>query len=150
MDRLFELAPLLAAHMEAGLSERGLTSARSVVLWQLHRAGPMIQRELSRSLRMSARNVTALVDGLESAGLVTRRIDPADRRVRRVALTGDGRSAADRMAKEREGFADWLFAGADRHELRGAVAALDLALERLRAVPGPGSELPSEPSGAVS
>ena len=45
---------------------------------------------------MDAPYATLIVDTLEERGLVERRPDPADRRRKLVALTADGRAAAQR------------------------------------------------------
>lgn len=42
--------------------------------------------------------MTSLVDGLESAGLVERRPDPADRRARQIVLTAGGRRTLRRVS----------------------------------------------------
>ncbi|WP_051713048.1 MarR family winged helix-turn-helix transcriptional regulator [Actinoalloteichus caeruleus] len=47
-------------------------------------------QELSRLLRVSSATVTGLVDRLETQGLVVRRPDRDDRRVRHVLPTSDG------------------------------------------------------------
>jgi DNA-binding MarR family transcriptional regulator len=51
---------------------------------------PCSQRELAQCLHFDASNVTDIVDRLEARGLVTRTIDPNDRRVRRLVLTDKG------------------------------------------------------------
>jgi DNA-binding MarR family transcriptional regulator len=51
---------------------------------------PCSQRELAQELHYDASNVTDIVDRLEERGLVTRTIDPNDRRVRRLVLTPEG------------------------------------------------------------
>ena len=51
LERLFELALVLAEAMERGLAERGLTRARAEVLWRLGRQSPVTQRELSQALQ---------------------------------------------------------------------------------------------------
>jgi DNA-binding MarR family transcriptional regulator len=51
---------------------------------------PCSQRALAERLHFDASNVTDIVDRLEARGLVTRTIDPSDRRVRRLVLTAEG------------------------------------------------------------
>ena len=51
---------------------------------------PRTQLVLAQSLGVDRTVMTYLLDDLESAGLVERRPDPADRRARRVVLTADG------------------------------------------------------------
>ena len=46
--------------------------------------------ELAETLSCHASNVTGLVDGLESRGLLRRRPSPADRRVKVLVLTPTG------------------------------------------------------------
>jgi DNA-binding MarR family transcriptional regulator len=47
--------------------------------------------ELARTVQVSSPHMTSVLDQLERLGLVERRVDPADRRRRRVALTPAGR-----------------------------------------------------------
>ncbi|HWI31980.1 MAG TPA: MarR family winged helix-turn-helix transcriptional regulator [Microbacterium sp.] len=51
------------------------------------------QRELAELLRLDPSQVVALVDDLQSRGLVIRRPDPSDRRANVVIATEDGRIA---------------------------------------------------------
>jgi DNA-binding MarR family transcriptional regulator len=53
---------------------------------------------LADRLGVSRATVTALLDGLESAGLVARRAAPRDRRARDVTLTAAGRARAREIA----------------------------------------------------
>src|SRR5260221_4585832 len=80
MDQLFDLAVVLGEVMNNRLAEHGLTPARAEVLWVLHGTGPRTQRELSRILKCTPRNVTGLVDALEAAGFIERTAHPTDRR----------------------------------------------------------------------
>jgi DNA-binding MarR family transcriptional regulator len=51
---------------------------------------------LAERLGCDASNVTGLVDRLEGRGLLERRDDPSDRRVKRIGLTGDGAELRER------------------------------------------------------
>ena len=55
------------------------------------------QRELAQRLHFDASNVTDIVDRLEARGLVTRTVDPSDRRVRRVVLTAEGEAVHQKI-----------------------------------------------------
>lgn len=57
---------------------------------------PMTMRELADALGIDPPNATTLVDDLETLGLVRRRPDPTDRRVRLVAATARGVGLARR------------------------------------------------------
>lgn len=52
---------------------------------------------LADSLLCDASNVTGLVDRLEQRGLIERRVDPTDRRVKRIALTQEGERTREAM-----------------------------------------------------
>ncbi|MER7053331.1 MarR family transcriptional regulator [Streptomyces sp. NPDC000351] len=72
----------------------GITPAQSRLLRTLaHYGSPPRMADLAESLEVVPRAVTTLVDGLESAGKVRRVPDPANRRVIRIELTDDGRTA---------------------------------------------------------
>ncbi|WP_344856359.1 MarR family winged helix-turn-helix transcriptional regulator [Amycolatopsis ultiminotia] len=63
------------------------------VLMGAQQGGPSSQLALAQYLGLDRTVMTYLLDDLESAGLVERRPDPADRRVRRVELTEQGVTA---------------------------------------------------------
>ena len=132
LERLFELAVVLAEAMERGLAERGLTRARAEVLWRLGRQSPVTQRELSQALQCTPRNVTGLVDALEAAGFVRRSAHPTDRRATLVELTEQGRTAVGAMHAEYQQLAALLFGDLAAADLANFVATLDRVLVRLR------------------
>jgi DNA-binding MarR family transcriptional regulator len=53
---------------------------------------PLSMGELAEHLYCDASNVTGIVDRLEGRGLVERKPDPNDRRVKRLVLTAQGRT----------------------------------------------------------
>lgn len=59
-------------------------------------AGGGSQRALGRLLRLTPNRMVALVDGLETKGLIERRAHPTDRRAYELALTDEGRTALGR------------------------------------------------------
>ena len=54
-------------------------------------------RELAERLKSDPSNVTGLIDRLEARGLVERRADPTDRRIKGLALTSAGASMRERL-----------------------------------------------------
>jgi DNA-binding MarR family transcriptional regulator len=131
LGKLYELASLLAGPMDRSLAEEGLTRARAEVIWRLHQLGPVTQRELSEALRCTPRNVTGLVDALESSGLVARRTHPTDRRATLVKLTGRGLGIASEWQAGYVEFAERLFTGLDAAEIAEFVSTLGRVLKRL-------------------
>ncbi|MBO8198761.1 MarR family winged helix-turn-helix transcriptional regulator [Streptomyces smyrnaeus] len=84
---------------ELAAAEHALTGAQARVLALLARE-PAPMRQLARHLKCEPSNVTGIVDRLESRGLVERRPDPADRRVKIAAATEEGRATAARLRGE--------------------------------------------------
>jgi DNA-binding MarR family transcriptional regulator len=74
------------------------------------------QQALAEQLTVPASRMVALVDHLEDVGLVERRPDPGDRRVRRLYLTRKGRGALERAAEVAIDYETRLCAGLDREE----------------------------------
>jgi DNA-binding MarR family transcriptional regulator len=74
------------------------------------------QQALAERLGVPASRMVAMVDHLEEAGLVERRPDPADRRVRGLYLTRKGRGALERAAKIAIDYETRLCAGINREE----------------------------------
>jgi DNA-binding MarR family transcriptional regulator len=66
--------------------------------------------ELAGRLEIVPRSATTMVDGLESAGLVARRMDPSDRRSVLVTCTAQGKGLIARLDQERRSGAEALFA----------------------------------------
>ena len=81
--------------VEAQARGDGLTMPGLRLVERLHCRGPAMMRTLADELGLSPRNITALVDGLESDDLVVRRPHPSDRRVVMVELTTSGAEVAD-------------------------------------------------------
>jgi DNA-binding MarR family transcriptional regulator len=76
-------------------SELDLHPAQAGLLLQL--ASPLSMNELAAVLACDNSNVTGLVDRLEARGLVARRSDPEDRRVKQVVLTTAGARLRGRL-----------------------------------------------------
>ncbi|MFI7399561.1 MarR family winged helix-turn-helix transcriptional regulator [Streptomyces sp. NPDC049541] len=105
---------------ENAAAEHSLTGAQARLL-SLLSLEPLPMRKLAQKLKCEPSNVTGIVDRLESRGLVERRPDPADRRVKLAAATQEGRQVAKNL-RESLRFAREPLAGLGREErlaLRG-------------------------------
>jgi len=80
--------------------------------------------ELSRMLLVSNGNATAVVDRLETDGLVRRTQSDSDRRTVFVALTPEGLGQFEGLATEHEAEVDKLFAGLSGEDLDTLTAIL--------------------------
>ncbi|MER7956395.1 MULTISPECIES: MarR family winged helix-turn-helix transcriptional regulator [unclassified Streptomyces] len=83
---------------EQAASEHSLTGAQARVLGLLS-LEPVPMRKIAQKLQCEPSNVTGIVDRLESRGLVERRPDPADRRVKLAAPTPEGVDTARRLGE---------------------------------------------------
>lgn len=97
------------ADFEDAAAEHALTGAQARLV-SLLALEPLPMRKLAHKLRCEPSNVTGIVDRLESRGLVERRPDPADRRVKLAAVTEEGRVVA-RSLRESLRFAREPLAG---------------------------------------
>ena len=75
--------------------ETGLTAPQLVILQALARGGTMTLKALSSAVSLSPPTLTAILDRVERAGLVTRRRCPTDRRAVLAELTQTGHAAVD-------------------------------------------------------
>ncbi len=78
---------------EQAAAEHSLTGAQARVL-SLLSLEPLPMRKVAQRLKCEPSNITGIVDRLESRGLVERRPDPADRRVKLAAPTEEGARTA--------------------------------------------------------
>jgi DNA-binding MarR family transcriptional regulator len=85
---------LLESHVLSHYAEDQLTSSQACLLQRLKH--PMPQREAALQLGYDPSNITALADVLETKGLLERRLDPSDRRVKTLARTAEG----ERLVRE--------------------------------------------------
>ncbi len=82
------------------LAELELTEALGDVLWHLGAVGEAFpMRDLAGRLECDASNVTFLADRLEERGLIERRPDLSDRRVKLLALTTAGLAVRTRIVQ---------------------------------------------------
>lgn len=98
VDLTLGLADRTHALIADVLAELGLTPALADVLWHLDPAAPVPSlRALATRLRCDPSTVTFLADRLEAKHFATRRVDPANRRVKTLQLTPPGRRARRRL-----------------------------------------------------
>ena len=72
------------------LSELGISPQQAMALGTLEPGQPLPMSALAAELHCDNSNITGIVDRLEAAGLAERRPSERDRRVKAVALTGQG------------------------------------------------------------
>jgi DNA-binding MarR family transcriptional regulator len=90
----------LSSHADPSFNE--MTGAQKRILYFLDIEGPRRMGDIARLVAVSLPAATAVVDRLVRAGVVSRRADPADRRVIRVALSPKGHRTMARMKRLHE------------------------------------------------
>jgi DNA-binding MarR family transcriptional regulator len=83
--------------MESIAGQFDLTVQQLFALKHLAGEVPLAMSELATSLGCDASNVTSIVDKLESRGIVTRRSDERDRRVKVLTMTAAGTALQERI-----------------------------------------------------
>ncbi|SCF44132.1 MarR family winged helix-turn-helix transcriptional regulator [Micromonospora mirobrigensis] len=97
--RIMHVASAMRHYQDEEIAALGLTPAVARALDELDPDRPLPARDLAEQLRCDRSNVTALVDKLERAGLVERRVDRADRRQKTLVVTEAGRAMRDRVRR---------------------------------------------------
>ena len=118
----------LSRQLRKELAPLGITGGQASLLWAIRSHPGIGVRELAGREGVSAPAMTAYVDRLEAAGLVSRRRSNSDRRRVELALTGEGARVL-RSARSRR--TAWLAARLERLEPE-ELAAVDAALPALR------------------
>ncbi len=83
---LYDVARLMRIRFDRWARTYGMTRAQGVILARLSRMPGMTQNEMASICEVEPITVGRLVDRLEARGLLERRLDPADRRIRRLHL----------------------------------------------------------------
>lgn len=134
VDRLLQIADLFQKDMARAFDGTGLTTARVHLLWVLQHVGPSTQQSLAQLLAVSPRNITGLVDALETSGHVRRAPHPSDRRAVLVELTPAAVETMTRMQEEHEQLNATLLGAidpADRAAVERGLSAVASHLESL-------------------
>jgi DNA-binding MarR family transcriptional regulator len=121
--------PAYMKWLSAGIP--GTTYARMRLLRVLQGHGPQIMTALSDWLAVTPRNVTVLVDGLESEGLVRRVPHPDDRRATLVELTAQGDAVITEAHSQHTQRAVALFSSLDDDEQEALLVLIRRLTEHL-------------------
>src|SRR4051812_32538222 len=104
-----------------------LSPSQQATLSTVERLGPLTLGELSTAERVKPPTMTKIVAALEEQGLVSRTVDPSDRRVARVAATAAGLRFLEDSSRHKDAY----LAERLRHLDAGERAELERAAELL-------------------
>jgi DNA-binding MarR family transcriptional regulator len=100
VDSVFGLASASHAQVADLMAELDITTALANALWKLDPTGPApSMRDLGTMLRCDPSTVTFIADRLHERDLVTREVDPSNRRVKRLVLTAKGRKVRAKLTE---------------------------------------------------
>lgn len=122
---IHDVSRLRRVLFDRSLRPLGATRSQWWVLAFLSRDDGMTQTKLAEELDMGKVGLGGLIDRLETAGLVERRVEPNDRRAKRVFLTREGRRfvARNRALNQQMNLA--ILKDIPRRDLEHTVCALD-------------------------
>jgi DNA-binding MarR family transcriptional regulator len=104
----------LAAHLRLAVSRLArrlrresvsdITASQLSALYTITRLGPLTLGDLSAAEGVRPPTMTRVVASLEQLGLAARTVDPADRRVAHVAVTGRGEALVEASRHRKDAF----------------------------------------------
>jgi MarR family transcriptional regulator for hemolysin len=139
--QLTQVSRAVSRAFEAALAEAGGSLPVWLVMISLKSRRVASQRELAEAVGVQGATLTHHLNAMESAGLVTRRRDPQNRRLHVVQLTADGEALFPRLRAAATAFDRQLRAGLTESE----TGQLESLLARLR--DNVGAEARQAPAG---
>lgn len=112
----------------------GVTRAQWWVLAYLARRDGMSQIELAAALDLTKASLGTLLDRLEATGFIVRKPDGADRRVKRVFLTGKSRRLLQKLLKLEQRFNEIILRDLSDQEVDDLVRILSLVKAALKEI----------------
>lgn len=103
MILLHDVALTLRTRVDRAARMHSMTRAQWIILARLARQPGLSQNEMAAICEVEPITIGRLVDRLEARGLVERRSDPADRRIRRLHLLPAARTFVDEITAYRAG-----------------------------------------------
>jgi MarR family transcriptional regulator, transcriptional regulator for hemolysin len=94
-----DVARLLRTYADQRARDLGMTRAQWAVLARVESAEGLKQIELAETLDLQPITLTRLIDRLCDGGLIERRSDPDDRRVKRLYLTPAARPVLEGLSR---------------------------------------------------
>lgn len=129
---VFETQRLLRLYADKLAREYGLTRAQWAVLAKLERTQGQKQAELADVMEMAPISLTRLIDKLCECGLVERRSDDSDRRVKRLYLTEKAQPMLVKLAALRNEITATALAGLAPDDVRRLVSQLETVKDNVR------------------
>ena len=128
---LADASRLIRKLADRRLGTIGVTRAQWQALANLRRIGPMTQAALAEMMEVETATIARLIDRLESAGLIERKAEAQDRRVKLVTMTDKAAALMDEMGVIGQKLRDDMLVDLSPSELEGLIASLTTIKSRL-------------------
>jgi MarR family transcriptional regulator for hemolysin len=135
---MHDVSRLRRAAFDEYMKPTGVTRSQWWVLAQLRHDG-MIQSDLADALEIGKASLGGLVDRLEASGLIERRPDANDRRVKRIYLSSQGKQMVKEMTQLSHEMSEQILDGLsvdERHALADMLGLVKANLLRIRGTQG--------------
>jgi MarR family transcriptional regulator for hemolysin len=127
-----DVARMLRIYVDSKAAEFGMTQAQSAVLVRLDRFEGLKQSKLAELLELRPISLTRLLDRLCDKGLIERRLDPSDRRAKRLFLTAAARLLLEGLDRLGEEIMTTVLTAVERESVEETVAQLAIVKKNLR------------------
>ncbi|HTQ15040.1 MAG TPA: MarR family transcriptional regulator [Rhizomicrobium sp.] len=132
---LNDVARLVRTRFDQRARAYGMTRAQWLILARLNRQPGLSQNEMAAICEVEPITVGRLIDRLEARGLVERRADPSDRRVRRLHLLPAAMPIIEEITRYKELLHDEIVEGVSAADYPRVVEALLTIKNNLTAEP---------------
>lgn len=129
LEALTKVSRKIRTTFNQQVTAHGLTYPRARALFRLAAKHEMTQSELAFELDVEQATMVRLLDRMEENGLIERRPDASDRRVKLISLTPHGAEQAALVRSLAAEMRGQIFEGIDIAQLRSAIALLDRVSE---------------------
>jgi DNA-binding MarR family transcriptional regulator len=133
---MHDVARIIRTRFDQRARTYGMTRAQWVILARLERQPGMTQNEMASLCEVEPITVGRLVDRLEARGLLERRMDPADRRIRRLHLLAASQPILREIHRYKNDLFSGITQGLDEKTLEAVTHALLHMKEKLTTEPG--------------
>ncbi|WP_105432906.1 MarR family winged helix-turn-helix transcriptional regulator [Neorhizobium sp. T6_25] len=128
-SEFFEALTKVSRKIRTAFNQRvmahGLTYPRARALFRLAKKQNMTQSELACELELEQATMVRLLDRMEENGLIERRPDPNDRRVKLLFLTVHGEEQASLVSSIADHMREQIFQDIDAEQVQVAMALFE-------------------------
>lgn len=134
LEELTKVSRKIRTTFNKKVTAHGLTYPRARALFRLAKRQNMTQTELACELELEQATLVRLLDRMEENGLIERRPDANDRRVKLIALTEHGAEQAAFVRTLADQIRHQFFEGINQAELKDAIVLMQQISDNVSSV----------------